>query len=115
VTTPPSPAQSHWALVVDLVSAKALVWAASVGRSVELKPEAHIYFFDRYSRLAEYHRARGRLQKARRFQRKADEHYRASGGFDGPPYAAAMGMPRPQRFVRTSAVSRDAGGGDDAA
>jgi hypothetical protein len=105
----------HWALVVDLLSAKAMVWAARFGRDVELKPEAHVYFFDRYSRLAEYHRSRGRVDKARRFQRKADEHYRASGGFDGPPYAAAMAM-RPSRFVRTNAVSsRDLGGPDDAA
>jgi len=113
--TPSSPPQSHWALVVDLVSAKVLVWAASVGRTVDLKPEAHIYFFDRYSRLAKHHRDRGRVEKARRLQMKADEHYRAGGGFDGPPYAAAMGMSRPRRFVRTDAVSRDAGGGDNAA
>jgi hypothetical protein len=115
MTTPLSPPQSHLALVVDIVTAKVLVWAASVGRNVDLKPEAHIYFFDRYTRLAKYHRDRGRLDKARRLQMKADEHYRAGGGFDGPPYAAAMGMPRPRRFVRTDAVSRDSGGGDDAA
>ncbi|HEX2458131.1 MAG TPA: hypothetical protein VHI99_30830 [Vicinamibacterales bacterium] len=107
--------ESHLALVVDLLSAKAMVWAVRIGRDADLKPEAHVYFFDRYSRLAEYHRARGRLAKARRFQLKADEHYRASGGFDGPPYAAAMGM-RPSRFTRTNAVSpRDVGGSDDAA
>jgi hypothetical protein len=106
---------SHLTLVVDLLSAKAMVWAVSIGRDADLKPEAHIYFFDRYSRLAEYHRARGRLDKARRLQVKADEHYRASGGFDGPPYAAAMGM-RPSRFIRTNAVSpRDGGGSDEAA
>jgi len=112
-TSPPR-SQAHWALVVDLLSAKAMVWAVSMGRDAELKPEAHVYFFDRYSRLAVYHRARGRLDKARRFQVKADEHYRASGGFDGPPYAAAMGM-RPSRFIRTNAVSPGDGGGSDEA
>jgi hypothetical protein len=30
-------------LSVDLLSAKALVWIASVGRDAELTPEAHIY------------------------------------------------------------------------
>jgi len=56
-TSPPR-SQSHWALVVDLLSAKAMVWAVRMGRDADLKPEAHVYFFDRYSRLAEYHRAR---------------------------------------------------------
>ena len=96
---------SLFSLTADLLSAKALVWIASVGRDAELTPEAHLYFFDRYHRLAQYHRARGRSDRARRFQSKADEHYRAGGG-DGPPYAAAMAMPRPNRFVRTDAVSR---------
>jgi hypothetical protein len=96
-------------------SAKALVWVASVGRDAELTPEAHVYFFDRYSRLAGYHRARGRLQKAERLQAKAEEH--RTGGFpEGPPYAAAMAMPRPSRFVRTNAISgRRFDGPDDAA
>lgn len=103
-------------LSVDLLTAKVLVWIASVGRDAELTPEAHIYFFDRYRRLAQYHRARGRVGKAKRFQAKAEEHYRAGGGDDGPPYAAAMAMPRPNRFVRTDAVSRsEIDGPDDAA
>ena len=92
-------------LSADVLSARLLVWVASVGRDGELTPEAHFYFFDRYRRLAEYHRARGRVGKADRLQAKADEHYHASGG-DGPPYAAAMAMPRPARFIRTNAVSR---------
>jgi hypothetical protein len=85
------------------MSARALVWLASWGRADgELTPEAHLYFFDRYRRLAEFHRQRGRLEKARRLQTKADEHYR--GGIDdGPPYAAAMAMARPRQFVRTHA------------
>ena len=99
-------AGSILALLVDLFSARALVWIASVGRDGELTPEAHIYFFDRYQRLADYHRARGRSARAKRLQAKADEHYRAGGGGEGPPYAAAMAMPRPGRFIQTDAVSR---------
>jgi hypothetical protein len=101
-------------LRTDLLTAKALVWLASVGRDVDLTPEAHIYFFDRYRRLAEYHGRRGREAKARRLLAKAAEHYRIGGG-DGPPYAAAMGMPRPTRWLVTEAIGRDLNGPDDAA
>jgi hypothetical protein len=92
-------------LSADVLSARVLVWVASMGRDAELTPEAHLFFFDRYQRLAHYHRVRGRVSKAQRLQTKADEHYHAGGG-DGPPYAAAMAMPRPARFIRTDAVSR---------
>ena len=109
------PRDSLWRLLVDLLSAKALVWVAGVGKEAELTPEAHIYFFDRYRRLAEYHRAHGRLARAARLQAKANEHYRPGSG-DGPPYAAAMAMPRPRRFVQVNAVSsRRLDGPDDAA
>lgn len=106
---------SFWRLLFDVLSARVLVWVASVGRDAELTPEAHLYFFDRYRRLAEYYRTHGRVVKAKRLQARADEHYDASGG-DGPPYAAAMAMPRPRRFIQTDAVSRNRlGGPDDAA
>jgi hypothetical protein len=102
-------------LRVDLVTAKVLVWVASVGRDAELTPEAHIYFFDRYQRLADYHLRRGHNARARRLQAKADEHFQLCGG-DGPPYAAAMGMPRPRHWLATDAVSRHHfRGPDDAA
>src|SRR5438477_11151270 len=51
--------KSITALRLDLATAKVLAWAASVGRDAELTGEAHIYFFDRYQRLADYHRRRG--------------------------------------------------------
>lgn len=111
-----SDGQSFWSLLIDLLSAKALIWVASVGRDAVLTPEAHMYLFDRYRRLAEYHRAHGRLARAKRLEAKASEHYRP--GFDdaGPPYAAAMAMPRPTRFVQVDAVSRKRlDGPDDAA
>ena len=92
-------------LRLDLMTAKALVWVASVGRDAELTSEAHIYFFDRYRRLAECHRRRGHTARARRLQAIADEHL-ALGGGDGPPYAAAMGMPRPAQWLTTDAISR---------
>lgn len=97
-------ADSVWSLRLDLPSARVLVWVASVGRDVELTPETHIYFFDRYRRLAEHHRTHGRAARARRLEAKAKEHYRSGGG-DEPPYAAAMAMPRPRQWVVTNAVS----------
>ena len=97
---------SLWSLSLDLLSTRALVWVVRVGRDAELTPEAHLYFFDRYRRLAEYYRIHGRPRRAEQAQVKADLHYRAGGGTDGPPYAAAMAMPRPRRFVCTDAISR---------
>src|SRR5687767_12323656 len=96
---------SLWTLSIDLWSAKTLVWLASVGRNAALTPEAHLFFFDRYRRLAHWHRAHGNATKAARLAQKADAHYRA-GGSDEPPRAAAMALPRPKRFVMTDAVSR---------
>jgi hypothetical protein len=114
MNTKNQPVDTLFGLSVDLFSAKVLVWIASVGRDAELTPDAHRYFFDRYSRLAQYHRTHGHVVKARQFQVKADEHYRAGGG--GPPAAAAMAMPRPRRFVTTDAFSRRRmDGPDDAA
>jgi len=112
-----APAPKHEsisAVRLDLVSAKVLVWIASVGRDAELTAEAHIYFFNRYQTLADHHRRRGHAARARRLQEKADEHHRL-GGSDGPPYAAAMGMPRPRQWFSTDVVSRHRAGGHDAA
>jgi hypothetical protein len=100
---------------LDLVSAKILVWIATAGGDVEFTADAHMYFFDRYQKLADYHRQHGHAARAHRLQQKADEHYDLGGG-DGPPYAAAMGMPRPKHWFLTDAVSgHRLGGPDDAA
>ncbi len=103
--------ESLWSLRADVLSARVLVWVASVGREVELTPEAHAYFWDRYRRLASCYRARGRRGAAERAEAKAAEH----GGSDGPPYAAAMAMPRPRRFFVTDAISNTHLPPDDAA
>jgi hypothetical protein len=91
--------------MLDILCAKALVWVASFGRDADLTPESHLYFTDRYRRLAEHHRSRGRAAKAERFRSRA-EHDLDAAGYDGPPFAAAMAMPRPRRWLRTDAVSR---------
>ena len=108
-------AESRWSLALDVVVARILVWVARRGRNVELTPEAHMYFFDRYQRLAALHRAHGRVRQAKRLQAIADAHYRP-GPHDGPPYAAAMAMARPTRLIHVRAVSRARlNGPDDAA
>jgi hypothetical protein len=111
-----APPDSLWTLLIDVASARLLVWIASVGRNAELTPQAHRYFADRYRRLALCYETRGRFDRAKRLRREADEHWRRSGD-DEPPYAAAMAMPRPARFLRTDAVSRTKldGPDDDAA
>ena len=97
-----SPSQSLWSLRLDLFFARVLVWLLSVGREVELAPEAHAWLCVRYHRLADHYRLRGRVRAARRAEARADEHC----DNDGPPYAAAMAMPRPKRFFVTNAVGK---------
>ena len=110
-----TPRVGSWLLLsADVVSAKALVWLARAGRDGELTPDAHLFFADRYERLAEFHRAGGRRARAARLHARAEAHRHSSGG--GPPYAAAMALPRPARFIHTNAVGRrHAGPPDDAA
>lgn len=103
------------ALRLDLMTANILVWLVRVGRDADLTPESHLYFFDRYSRLASCHQQLGHAERARRLQTRADEHYLLSGG-NGPPYAAAMAMPRPRQWLIVDVRSRDRrDGSDDAA
>jgi hypothetical protein len=67
--------------------------------------DSHLFFFDRYSDLADYHRLKGRTAKADRLAALAELHYQAAPGDDDPPEAAAMAMPRPRSPVNTNAVS----------
>jgi hypothetical protein len=110
-----APDDSWLRLTMDLASARMLVWVASVGRDAELTRDAHLFFADRYRRLGDVHRTHRRIARAERLEEKAQEHLEASG-WDGPPHAAAMAMPRPTRFTVTNAVSHHRlGGPDDAA
>ncbi len=92
---------SIWALKADVLSARVLVWLAAASRDVELTPEAHAYFCNRYRRLAGCYRRRGRTSEATEADAKAREHC----DDDGPPFEAALAMPKPTRWVRTWAVS----------
>jgi hypothetical protein len=105
------PPASALSLRLDIVVGRLLVWlshARTLNDDEEPTAETHLFFFDRYQKLADHHRRRGHLARARRLQAKADEHWELSGG-DGPPFAAAMGMPRPRTWLSTDAVSRTRG------
>jgi hypothetical protein len=67
--------------------------------------DSHLFFYDRYSDLAEYHRSRGRPTKADRLVAVAEAYYQAAPDDDEPPKAAAMAMPVPRPSLNTNAVS----------
>src|SRR5262245_4560028 len=96
--------QSRLAITSDLLFCRMLIWIASVGRDAEITRDAHLFLADRYGRLAKIHEHGRRPVRARRLREKAEEHF-AAAGWDGPPFAAAMGMPRPKRPTFTNAVS----------
>ena len=91
----------HLRLLADIWSMKLSVWM--FGQNGELL-DSHLFFFDRYSDLADYHRMKGRAAKAETFEAIAEAHYQAAPD-DDPPEAAAIAMPVPQPPVNTNAVS----------
>jgi hypothetical protein len=95
-----------WQLRSDLIVTHVLLWVAGAGRLGEPVPGVHLYLYDRYSRLAQYHQRRGHPKRASRLFAKADKHYRRSGYTGPPPFAAAMAMPRPRPPIFTLAVAR---------
>jgi len=88
-------------LLIDIFSMK--VFVTLLGRNGEFL-DSHLFFFDRYSDLADFHRMKGRTAKADRLAAIAEAHYRAAPD-DEPPEALAMAMPVPKRLVKTNAVS----------
>ena len=61
--------------------------------------DSHLFFYDRYSDLAEYHRLRGRTAKAERLAAIAEAYYQAAPDDDDEPEAAAMAMPVPHPLI----------------
>jgi len=104
---------SPWKVRLDLLSARILVWIASAGRTDELRPEVHLFLYDRYWRLSTYYEQRGKPGRAERYRTKARRHYDCSG-HEGPPFSAAASMPLPHPGVRVWAVSQRSDS-DDAA
>jgi hypothetical protein len=101
---------SHALIVLDIASMKVFVWVLGQLFSWAVDPnggilDSHLFFYDRYSDLAEYHRLKGRIAKADRFTAIAEAYYQAAPDDDDEPEAAAMAMPVPRHSIRTNAVS----------
>jgi hypothetical protein len=88
-------------LLLDIWSMKLFVWL--FGQNGELL-DAHLFFFDRYSSLADCARRTGRIETAERLTAIAEAHFQAAPD-DEPPDAAAIAMPVPQPPLKTNAVS----------
>ena len=78
------------------------VW--TLGQNGELL-DSHLFFFDRYSDLADYHTRKSRIAKADRLTAIAEAYFQAAPDDDEPPEAAAMAMPVPPLMTSTNAVS----------
>src|SRR5687768_603436 len=89
-------------ILIDIWSMKLFVWL--LGRDGELL-DSHLFFFDRYSDLAGYHRSKGRTLTAERLDAIAEAHFQAAPGDDDDPLEAAMAMPVPRPPLKTNAVS----------
>jgi hypothetical protein len=95
-------ASAHVRLLIDIFAMK--VFVRMFGQTGELL-DSHLFFFDRYSELADYHGRKGRIAKADRLAAIAEAHYQAAPGDDVEPPAAAVAMPEPQPWTSTNAVS----------
>src|SRR6476659_6945064 len=104
---------SIWSLaliVLDIVSMKVFVgvlgqlftWAVDPNGGIL---DSHLFFYDRYSDLADYYRLRGRPATADRVTAIAEAYYQAAPDDDDEPEAAAMAMPVPRPPINTNAVS----------
>jgi hypothetical protein len=90
-------------LLLDIYSMKIFVWM--LGRNGELL-DSDLFFFDRYSDLADSYRQKGRTAKADRLAALAEMYFQAApGDDDDPPEAAAIAMAVPAMRINTNAVS----------
>ena len=91
-------------LVIDIWSMKLFVWL--LGRHGELL-DSHLFFYVRYSQLAELHELHGRLARAARLDAIAERYFQLApdGNDDDPRKAAAMSLPVPRPRIFTDAVS----------
>ena len=101
---------SHALIVLDIASMKVFVSILGTFFTSAVDPsggilDSHLFFYDRYSDLAEYHRSKGRTVNADRLAAIAEAHYQAAPDDDDEPEAAVMAMPVPRPPIRTNAVS----------
>src|SRR5688500_18498758 len=98
-------------VAIDIASMRLFVWVIKhmFAWTVDSNGgvlDSHLFFYDRYSALAEYHRLHGRMAKAEGLAAIAEAFYRFAPDDDEPPKkVAAMAMPIPRPPVNTNAVS----------
>lgn len=100
----PESKNEPWRLRADLLTMQGLLLIVRARRVGQLRPEVHLYLYDRYWRLADYYERRGKRQRASRLRAKAAAHF-GQTGHDGPPFAAALAMPVPRPPMSTWAVA----------
>jgi hypothetical protein len=93
----------HTRLLLDVFSIRVLVWL--LGANGELL-DSHLFFYDKYSALAEIHELNGRSAKAARCTAIAEAFYDLAPDDDDTPKSAAMATPIPRSFVRTDAIGK---------
>jgi len=93
---------AHARMLVDIWSMK--IFVRMFGQNGELL-DSHLFFFDRYSDLADYHRQQGRIAKADRLAAIAEAYFQLAPDDDEPPKAAAIAMPAPPPMTSTNAAS----------
>ena len=111
MTTTTPEQDSIWRLRLDLASAKALMLVGSSHPEEDIDPNVHLFFYDRYWRLASLHEKAGRTRRAAVLRARAEHHLGFCHG--GPPYAAAMAAPAPRPSMRTLAFGRAASDNSD--
>ncbi len=92
-----------WQLRVGLATAHALLLVVDARGNAKLKPDVHLYFADRYFRLARHHHRRGNTRRENVLLEKARRHLDLGGGDPLPP-AAALAMPVPRRPTFVEAI-----------
>ena len=105
-----APIHSHARIIIDIMSMHLFVWVLGQLFTWAVDPkggilDSHLFFYDRYSDLAEYHRAQGHTAQAARLTAIAEAYYRAAPD-DDEPDAGAIAMPVPRPRINTNAVSR---------
>ena len=100
-------AESIWRLRLDLASAKALMFVGASLSDEDVDPDVHLFFYDRYWRLAALHERAGHKRRAATLRTRAEHHFAFCHG-DGPPHEAATVAQAPRPSIRTLAFGRDA-------
>jgi hypothetical protein len=92
---------SWWYLQADVAWGRTLLAIATMQDGARVRSDVYLYLGDRYWRLARRHFDEGRHRRSERLVRKARKFFRAGGGVEPPPFAAAaMPIPAPRPLLK---------------